>query len=415
MTGNCDTDPDDSPNEVENGTELKTLSLQAIKAFIVSNQRSRGHQFWFMQVLGWGGLCVVTFLSLTLWYNTIQVNYVGHVFLQSFMGLILSLPLRRAYLAIWNRSISWRVLLTLAAIVVISALWTALRIWTFTLMTSEQDVWSDFGGWYFASFMVFLCWSSLYYGNKYYFKAQEEYRKRMLSMRQTESEHIRRLSAEAEAREAQLKMLRYQLNPHFLFNTLNNIGALVKFQETAKASRMIVQLGDFLRFSLDSDPTVMITLEQELDALMLYLNIEKTRLGNRLNLVFNVSEQAKSAKVPALLLQPLIENSIKYAISKNEDGGTIELKAIVEHGELKIELTDGGPDGVGQKEKRQKRGRRVGLHNTLERLKTLYKDAYLFDIGLRDAGGLRVRINIPFDSGKTSEINVPDKQKGITA
>lgn len=245
--------------------------------------------------------------------------------------------------------------------------------------------------------------------------ALEEYRKRMVSVGQVESEQIRRLGAEAEAREAQLKMLRYQLNPHFLFNTLNNISALVKFQESEKAHRMIVQLGDFLRYSLDNNPTMMITLKQEVDALMLYLDIEKTRLGDRLNLVFDVSEQAKSARIPALLLQPLVENSIKYAISKNEEGGTIELKAHVEQGELKIELIDGGPDNAGHKEKKRKRGRRVGLHNTLERLKTLYKDAYLFDISLRNAGGLRVLINIPFDGAETVVTDVSDKLTGLNA
>jgi two-component system LytT family sensor kinase len=301
-------------------------------------------------------------------------------------------------------------------IVLVSGLWTALRIWTFTLMTSEQDVWSDFGGWYFASFMVFLCWSALYYGSKYYFKAQEEHRKRMASVKQVESEQIKRLSAEADAREAQLKMLRYQLNPHFLFNTLNAIGALVKFQETDKAHRMIIQLGDFLRFSLENNPTLMITLEQEVDALMLYLNIEQTRFGDRLVLDFDICEQAKKARVPALLLQPMIENSVKYAISKNEDGGTIKLKANVEQGELKIELSDSGAGNNGHVAETKKRGRRVGLHNTLERLKTLYEDAYLFDISLRKSGGLRIRINIPFDTGTlTAQSDATDQLKSSTA
>jgi two-component system LytT family sensor kinase len=369
-----------------------------------------------LQILGWGGLCVVTFLSLTLWYNTVQLDYIAHVFLQSLLGMLLSLPLRRAYLTFWQRSIPWRAFLSLIMIILVSALWTALRIWTFTLMTSEQGVWSDFGGWYFASFMVFLCWSALYYGNKYYFKAQQEHRMRMNSVKQVESEQIRRLSAEADAREAQLKMLRYQLNPHFLFNTLNTIGALVKFQEAEKAHRMIIQLADFLRYSLDNNPTMMITLEQEVDALMLYLDIEQTRFGDRLILEFDICEQAKKARVPALLLQPMIENSVKYAISQNEDGGTIKLKANVEQGELKIELSDTGPGKNGRVAETKKRGRRVGLHNTLERLKTLYEDAYLFDIGLQKSGGLKIRINIPFDSAtSTSHTGDTEQLKSITA
>jgi len=369
-----------------------------------------------MQILGWGGLCVVTFLSLTLWYNTVQPGYIGHVFLQSLMGMVLSLPLRRAYRAFWERSILWRAFLSLIMIVLVSGLWTALRIWTFTVMTSEQGVWSDFGGWYFASFMVFLCWSALYYGSKYYFMAQEEHRKRMASVKQVETEQIKRLSAEADAREAQLKMLRYQLNPHFLFNTLNTIGALVKFQEAEKAHRMIIQLADFLRFSLDSNPTMMITLEQEVEALMLYLNIEQTRFGDRLVLVFEICEQAKDARVPALLLQPMIENSVKYAISQNEDGGTIKLKANVEQGTLKIELSDTGAGKNSRVGETKKRGRRVGLHNTMQRLKTLYEDAYVFDISLRESGGLRIRINIPFDpAASTSQTGGTDSLKSSTA
>ncbi len=106
---------------------------------------------------------------------------------------------------------------------------------------------------------------------------------------------------------------------------------------------MITQLGHFLRYSLDNDPAVKISLEQEVEALMLYLEIEKTRFGEQLNLDFDISEEAKRAKVPSLLLQPLVENSIKYAIAANENGGTIRLKAIVEKGELQIELADTGP------------------------------------------------------------------------
>ena len=130
--------------------------------------------------------------------------------------------------------------------------------------------------------------------------------------------------------------------------------------------------------------------------LMLYLDIEKTRFGDSLNVLFEVDEQAKEAQVPSLLLQPLFENSIKYAIARNENGGTIRLTATVEEGTLQMELTDSGP-GVMTHGKSPKTGRRVGLHNTLQRLKTLYEDAYVFDISLRETGGLRVKIHIPYN------------------
>ena len=282
------------------------------------------------------------------------------------------------------------------AVVVVSFLWTILRIYTFTLITGNGGIWADFGGWYFSSFLVYLCWVALYYGNKYYYQAEMEYAKGKEAAAATREEQLKRLNAEAEAKNAQLGMLQYQLNPHFLFNTLNSISALVKFQETKKAQQMITQLGHFLRYSLDSDPALKISLQQEIEALMLYLDIEQTRFGERLILQFDIDEQAKLAQVPSLLLQPLAENSIKYAIAANENGGTIKLKATVHQDELQLELTDTGPGTVAD-QPAPKTGRRVGLHNTLQRLKTLYDDAYVFDINLHPSGGLKINIHIPYD------------------
>ena len=201
---------------------------------------------------------------------------------------------------------------------------------------------------------------------------------------------------ENELNNAQLHALKMQLHPHFLFNTLNSISALVKFKENEKAQRMITQLGHFLRYSLDSDPAIKISLEQEVEALMLYLEIEKTRFGEHLTLEFDITEEAKRARVPSLLLQPLVENSVKHAIAVNENGGIIKLNAMVDEGELQIELTDTGPGAVSNRSV-PKSGRRVGLHNTLQRLKTLYDDAYVFDINLHPSGGLKIDIRIPFD------------------
>jgi two-component system LytT family sensor kinase len=378
---------------------LSILSSNFPRAIIGAASDNSAYQFWLMQLVGWGGLCVVTFLSLTLWYNTLQWPYISHVILQSAMGMALTLPLRRTFLLLWNRPPAMRLILSLTAIAFISAVWTMLRIYTFMWMTSEQNIWADSGGWYFASLLVFLCWSALYYGIKYYFEAQIQYQKRKEGDREVDREHVKRLNAEADTRDAQLKMLRYQLNPHFLFNTLNAISALVKFRESDKAYRMIVQLSEFLRYSLDNNPSMMISLQQEVQAVMLYLEIEQTRFGERLTLDFEISEQAKLAKVPSLLLQPLIENSIKHAIAPNQNGGTIKLSAVVNDGELQMELSDTGPGSGndGSKSPLTKRGRKVGLHNTLQRLKTLYEEAYLFDIKLHPSKGLTIRINIPFD------------------
>jgi two-component system LytT family sensor kinase len=375
---------------------LGKLSSKHFETALTTVYNNRSYQFWLLQLIGWGGLGMVTFFSLTLWYATASWSHVAHTIVQSSLGMVLSLPLHRACLGVWDRSIPSRLGWSLLAVVVVSFLWTILRIYTFTAITGFGGIWADFGGWYFSSFLVYLCWVALYYGIKYYHQAQLELNKRMAVAVAVKEEQLKRLNAEAEAKNAQLGMLQYQLNPHFLFNTLNSISALVKFQETEKAQRMITQLGHFLRYSLDNDPAIKISLQQEIDALMLYLDIEKTRFGDHLNLRFEVEEQAKLAQVPSLLLQPLAENSIKYAIALNEDGGTIKLKATVEEGELQLELTDTGPGSVSS-QPRSKSGRRVGLHNTLQRLQTLYDDAYVFDINLRPSGGLKINIHIPFD------------------
>ncbi len=371
-------------------------SLKWIDETLTGAHANRTYQFWLMQVIGWGGLGMVTFFSLTLWYATASWSHISHTVVQCVLGMLLSIPLHHICLRLWYRSKISLVGWSLFAVVVISMVWTVLRIYAFTLITGFGDTWTEFGGWYFSSFLVYLCWVALYYGNKYYYQSELERDKRQVADLATKEEQLKRLNAEAEAKSAQLGMLQYQLNPHFLFNTLNSISALVKFQESQKAQHMITRLGDFLRYSLDNDPAKKISLQQEIDALMLYLDIEKTRFGDHLDLQFDIDEKARLAQVPSLLLQPLAENSIKYAIAANENGGAIRLKAKVENDELLIDMNDTGP-GKAIDLPKPKPGRRVGLFNTLQRLKTLYDEAYTFDISLHSSGGLNINIRIPYE------------------
>jgi LytS/YehU family sensor histidine kinase len=146
----------------------------------------------------------------------------------------------------------------------------------------------------------------------------------------------------------------------------------------------------------------MITLNREIDALMLYLDIEKIRFGERLSLEVDIEEQAGRALVPSLLLQPLVENAVKHAIGLNEKGGTIAITGRVCGDELCIELTDtGAGSDASHSPSRSDRG--VGLRNTLQRLQTLYEDAYVFDIGERKTSGLRVTLRIPREEKELAE------------
>ena len=191
-------------------------------------------------------------------------------------------------------------------------------------------------------------------------------------------------------------MLRYQLNPHFLFNTLNAISTLVLDNRNATANSAVTGLSEFLRYTLDQDPMKKVTVAQELDALNLYLNIEKLRFSERLRLNYAIEAGAASMLMPSLLLQPLIENAIKYAVSPREQGGEIRIGAHVTGGMLQLEVADDGPGMIDAT--RLANGRGVGIRNTRERLQVLYGNKGTVAVSNTDPG-LRVSLTFPAERG----------------
>lgn len=355
--------------------------------------------FWALQLIFWSGLCVITFLTLTVWYGQIGWRHLTHTALQGVMGLVLSFPLHIVFSIIWSSRQRLRIVVSLLAVIVTSGFWNVSRMILFIWLTGEDDIWADFGGWYFGALFVFLCWTALYHGIRYYQLLQSESLMKLYAEASVSEEKFKRLNAESETKDAQLKMLRYQLNPHFLFNTLNAINSLIGTEKPKRAQTMIVQLSQFLRYSLDNNPEMKIPLEREIEALMLYLEIEKTRFGDRLSLDFKIDDDAKGALVPSLLLQPLIENSMKYAIAKSEDGGEIHLRAHVYADVLVLALSDTGAGEQADSEKAQRgNGRGIGLRNTVERLKAFYGDDFTFDLVASSKGGLKSVIEIPFET-----------------
>tara|TARA_B110001452_G_C15228142_1_gene425596 strand:- start:1199 stop:2335 length:1137 start_codon:yes stop_codon:yes gene_type:complete len=353
------------------------------------------YQFWLLQLVGWLGLAVISFLSLTLWYDQQQLNYIAHILLQSLLGICVSWPLRPLFHYLWNMKPLRRLISTAVGVLACSILWTGLRISTFMAMTDETGLWADFGGWLFGSIFIFSCWAAFYYGVKYYQLLQEEHETLLKSEAENKAEQLKRSKAETVAHEAQLKMLRYQLNPHFLFNTLNAISALVQINEASKANIMIVQLSDFLRYSLDNDPIRRVSLKDELNALKLYLDIEKTRFGDRLQLDFRADPSAENVRIPSLILQPLAENAIKYAIAPMEEGGKITVIARLDEGYLVIEMIDTGP-GV-EVESTSDSHTGVGLRNTIDRLHEFYAADYTFRLERAGSQGTRVYMRLPLE------------------
>ena len=259
--------------------------------------------------------------------------------------------------------------------------------------SSALAMWGDFGGWYFTALLVFLCWSSLYYGIKYALMFQAQRDDATVEAREAK---VVSLKASSSAKEAQLQMLRYQLNPHFLFNTLNAIYALIKIGDQDPARGMVMKLSKFLRYSLDSDPNQLVTLSQELDALNLYLEIEKIRFGSRLKFVSNITPEANNFLVPELILQPLVENSIKYAVADQENGGTITIDAEVKKSMLVLTVSDDGP-GVELIDGNLPCPGGIGLSNTQSRLENLYGDKQSFRLEKVDPHGFRIVMCLPFE------------------
>jgi sensor histidine kinase YesM len=363
--------------------------------FLNAIYRNTNVQFWLLQIIGWFGLSLISFLSLTLWYDQQGSGYIWHTILQSALGVLVSWPLRSLFHFFWNDILIFRISSAIAGIIGCSLIWTILRISTFMSMTGEQDVWSDFGGWLFGSILIFLSWVAFYHLVKYYQLLQNQRQTLLELATDSQLEQLKRLQAEAIAREAQLKMLRYQLNPHFLFNTLNAISALVKVKESDKAHEMIVLLSQFLRYSLDNDPIQKISLRQEIDAVKQYLKIERTRFGNRLKLHFDVPSSCESIDVPSLILQPLVENAIKFGIAPSETGGEISIIAKAEESYLIIKVTDTGP-GINV-ETSSIKSVGIGLKNTDERLKQFYNDDYELKLEKTKEGGFCVTLKLPSD------------------
>ena len=354
--------------------------------------------FWMMHSLYWFAFALTSYLTLNLWYGTGQFSDLAHTLIQSIIGFFLVLPLHQIYTSIWYRSKFFRLVSIISMVVLFSAIWTFIRMQLFISMTNaDSDLWYDLGGWYFSSFFVFLGWTILYHFVFYYDLANQEYKKNIATSAQAKVEKLKRLEAEKQASDARLQMLRYQVTPHFLFNTLNSISALITVKETDNAKLMLDQLGSFLRYSLEDNTTDSIPLSRELEGLKLYIGIEEIRFSDRLKVSFNCSENALDVKVPCMILQPIVENALKYGVSQTEVDARLEINAVIKDGNLQLSVIDNGPGSEGLESNLEtfKLFSGVGLRNIENRLKNIYGKRYKVNLSNLFSGGLRVDMSLP--------------------
>jgi two-component system LytT family sensor kinase len=231
----------------------------------------------------------------------------------------------------------------------------------------------------------FIGWSAFYLANQAQAEALRAQR--------------RLADAESAAQAAQVRALRYQVNPHFLFNTLNSLSSLVMTGRTDRAETMLMALSTFFRTSLSLDPQADVTLAEEIDLQRLYLDIEKSRFPDRLHVEIDVPPELENARLPALILQPLVENAIKYGVSKSRKAVLIRIEArSLPVGRMTLEISNrlknGGKD---QLPASTHEGTGLGLSNVCQRLEARWGTRAACRFGPMADGGYKVSLAMPVD------------------
>jgi two-component system LytT family sensor kinase len=233
-------------------------------------------------------------------------------------------------------------------------------------------------------------------GAGYAFEYYRRFREQQLQAARLE---LRATQLESQLAQAQLQALKMQLHPHFLFNTLHAISALMD-DDIKGARRMIARLSELLRLTLESVGQQEVALREELEALERYLEIEQIRFQDRLTVRLAVAPETLDASVPNLILQPIVENAIRHGIAPRSSAGRIEIRAERRDGMIELQVIDDGP-GLQPDDGELKEG--IGLANTRARLRQLYGDEHRIEIKDVDEGGLAVKLSIPF---RQAEVDV---------
>ena len=205
----------------------------------------------------------------------------------------------------------------------------------------------------------------------------------------------------AQAQSAQLRALRYQINPHFLFNTLNSLSSLVMADRKGDAEAMIMHISTFFRGSLAMDPMVDVTLAEEIDLQKLYLAIEQVRFPDRLKVEIDIPAETRGVRLPGLLLQPIVENAIKYDVAHAKRRVTVTIRAWRDAQSLFVQIEDDGAGNTGTVE----HGVGVGLRNVEERLEARFGASAQLDFGPREQGGFIVTLRLPVTSELAQQTN----------
>lgn len=367
------------------------------KPFFADKNRA----FWNLHSAGWAGALVLRATSGIAQGQ--PVSFLVPILISAVTGYSITLVLSVIYRFLIDQRpiITWSV--TFAAVAVATIGYAYIDVWVLQTIREGADETPFAQLWLAALYInsvLLAAWSALYYAINYFVRAEEQ------------ADQMLRL--EAQATSAQLTMLRYQLNPHFLFNTLNSISTLVLLKQTEQANAMLSRLSSFLRFTLINEAEAKVLLTQEVETLKLYLDIEKMRFEERLRTTFDIDPAAADALVPSLLLQPLAENAIKYAVTAKEDGADITISAQLVGQKLRIIVSDTGP-GLQSGQQNHNLSTGVGMANTRERLLQAYGDQQRFEHYVKPSGGFEVVLEFPYQTRSitTEQNQAGAKQQGL--
>ncbi|MEM8695069.1 MAG: histidine kinase [Pseudomonadota bacterium] len=362
-----------------------------------------GHRLGLVSILGlWGFYFVVVTLRAAV------MGYPGQSEMLLYRVVVTSVAVGLTFLLYLflerfaDRPLRWRIPIAFAAALPIATIIAAFNLYIFEISdplslfkgdewAEEREMleefrardplamWRGFAESVMARYFVVIAWALLYMALGY-------------------AQIVRRAERRAaifaqEAQTAQLRALRYQVNPHFLFNTLNVLSSLVMRDRRDEAEKMILNLSTFYRTSLTAEPADDVPLEEEIRLQRLYLDIEAVRFPERLLVDISIPQSLNNCCVPALILQPVVENSIKYGVSRVRRPVTVSIHAREENGKLIITVTDDGdplpadaPHGTG-----------VGLNNVYERLDARYGEDSNVTWGPQDKGGFAVTLELPIN------------------
>ena len=336
--------------------------------------------FWQLQGMGWVVFYLIVIVVALPYRKTEEFGYQAIGCTTMFLASCVLRPICRSLL---RKSLSWIALELRALAWSVAIGFMATLVTELAILRNVRRIWSDAdlpaNALQFS--VVLFLWCTLYFSIKQWQQAAHE--------------RDRLLRAETEARDAHLSALRYQLNPHFLFNSLNAVSTLVLKGDAPGATRMISQIAGLLRVSLEGPILAEIPLSQELDFAKRYLAIEQTRLGDRLHVEFDIAPDSLDASIPSMLLQPLIENAVLHGVGRLKQGGVITIQTAEEDNRLRIVVTNSGPLHNADADREENR-RGIGLANTRERLRRLYGAACEFTLFWPDSGGCVLTIQVPY-------------------